>query len=146
MRWSACLPPPPTGGPPAPLGTCSSTPSGIAATSSASPRRRTRWLHWPIARDRVVSIVLAGSEQNTRFEQEAGLCGIHAVPAKRQSRCRATRPDVRDLCAHEEDFILIGRGQGDRPRIAAWAIEQVWGAIIDASCAGDVFETNGNAE
>ena len=89
---------------------------------------------------------LPGSEQNAGFKQEAGLCGIRAFPAKRQSRCRAIRPDVRDLCTREEDLVLIGRGQGDRPRIAARAIEQVWGAIRGASCTGDVFEANGNAE
>ena len=90
--------------------------------------------------------ILGGSEQNSRFKHGPRLRRIHAVAAEHQSRCRAVRSDMGELGAHEVDLVLIGRRHRDRPRLAAWTVQQISRAICRAAGAGDVLEANGQAD
>src|ERR1700730_368263 len=146
MRWNACLPPPPAGEPPAPPGTCSSTPSGTAVTSSAPHRRRTRLPLSPTASDRQSSVRFLCLKHNARFKQEPGLRCIPAVSAEGQSGCSAVSPDMGELGAREEDLVPIGRGHGYRPCIAARTVKQIGGAIGDAAGARNILEPSRKTE
>src|SRR6516225_1854919 len=90
--------------------------------------------------------VLLDSEQDADFEYAAGLCRVGSVGAKDQSRCRAARSDVRNLCSSKEDFVLISWSKGYRPCVAAGTIEEIGCPISQAAFRADIFEANRQAK
>src|SRR6266849_2656781 len=86
------------------------------------------------------------SEQNADLKHAAGLRRVGAIGAEHEAGCSATGSDVGNLRTSEEDLVLIGRREGDRPRLAARPIYQIGRAIRGVASRGDVLEANGQAD
>src|SRR6266481_2326167 len=86
------------------------------------------------------------SEQNADLEHAAGLRRVGAIGAEHEAGGRAAGSDVGNLRTSEEDLVLIGRREGDRPRLAARPVYQIGRAIRGVSSRGDVLEANGQAD
>src|SRR5215831_20164086 len=85
------------------------------------------------------------SEQNTQFEQTAGLRCICAVRAERQPRGGAVCSDVRNLRPGKEDLVLISRCKGYRPCLAAGTIQKIGRSISKTAGRADILEANRQA-
>src|SRR5437879_2640684 len=80
------------------------------------------------------------------FKHAASLRLLGPGRAEDETRRRVHCLHKRELRTRKECLILISRRQGDRPCIAAWAVNQARRASRRAPAAGDVLEPNRQAD
>src|SRR5215472_6938887 len=66
--------------------------------------------------------------------------------SKGEPRCRAVRRHMRNLSTGKVDFVLVRRGQSNRPRVAAGAVKEIWRAARCVAGRRDVLEADRDAE
>ena len=79
------------------------------------------------------------SEQYARLEQQTNLRCPVEIGTEREAGSTMAEANVRSFAAGEEYSVLIGRGDRQRPGVAARAIQKVWRAGGETAGGTDVF-------